>query len=247
MKILFYLLNNFTKLPRFLFEFIRIKRDATEWDCHFIDLLPVLSDNTTSMGFDTHYVYHTGWAARVLNEYAPTEHVDISSSIMFCSIASAFLPIRHYDYRQPILNISGLICGNQDLGKLTFFDNSIDSLSCMHVIEHIGLGRYGDPINAVGDEIASRELVRVLAPGGRLLIVLPVAETARIRFNGHRIYNFQKVIKLFYDLELVEFSFLNDVNHKFTRFASKEDIIGSNYGCGCFVFRKQNNITNDQK
>jgi SAM-dependent methyltransferase len=241
---LFYLINNFTKLPRFLIDFFKIKRESTQWDCHLIDLLPFLADNTNTMDFDAHYVYHTGWAARVLVESTPTEHVDISSSIMFCSIASAFLPIRHFDFRAPNLNISGLECGHQDLSKLTFSDNSIDSLSCMHVIEHIGMGRYGDPINAVGDEVASRELVRVLSPGGRLLIVVPVAERARIRFNGHRIYNYQKVIQLFYDLELIEFSFLNDVNlNKFTRFASFKDITGSNYGCGCFVFRKHKNIS----
>ena len=40
----------------------------------------------------------------------------------------------------------------------TLADNSVDSLSCMHVIEHIGLGRYGDPINAKGDELAAGEL-----------------------------------------------------------------------------------------
>jgi SAM-dependent methyltransferase len=235
-----YLIKNISKLSQFLFDYLKIKRDAQHWDCYFRDLLPMLEDGTSNMDFDAHYVYHTGWAARVLKESSPREHVDISSSIIFCSIASAFIPIKHYDYRRPILDISGLYCGVQDLTNLTFLDNSVESLSCMHVIEHIGLGRYGDPINALGDELASKELVRILSPGGRLLIALPVAERARIRFNGHRIYNLNKVIQLFGELELIEFSFLNDFKgNKFTRFASQADILGSNYGCGCFVFRKK--------
>ncbi len=53
---------------------------------------------------------------------------------------------------------------------------SIDRIdSCMHTIEHIGLGRYGDPLDAVGDQTALSELQRVVAPGGSLLIVVPVA------------------------------------------------------------------------
>lgn len=236
---LLYLLGNIHRIPRFLSEYVRFKSGASDWDCQFADILPMLSDRTSVMGFDAHYVYHTAWAARVLKELAPKEHVDVSSSIIFCGIASAFLPIRHYDYRTPILELPGLECGSQDLTQLSFADNSIASLSCMHVIEHIGLGRYGDPIDPVGDELAARELMRVLAPGGNLLIVVPVAERARIRFNGHRIYSLQKVKALFAGLEAVEFSFLNDSKgNRFTRHATEDDIQGSDYGCGCFVFRK---------
>lgn len=234
-----YLIFHIHQIPRFLLEYIRFRRSTHGWDCRFSDLLPMLNDRTAVMGFDAHYVYHTAWAARILNDLTPKEHVDISSSIIFCGIASAFMPIRHYDYRTPHLDLPGLTCGSQDLVKLSFEDNSIDSLSCMHVIEHIGLGRYGDPINPLGDELAAKELKRVLAPGGNLLIVVPVAERARIRFNGHRIYDLAKVKALFAGLELIEFSFLNDSkSDKFTRNATELDVRGSDYGCGCFVFRK---------
>ncbi len=44
---------------------------------------------------------------------------------------------------------------------------------------------------------------------------------------------------MFQDLELVEFSFLNDARgNRFTRHASPRDVAGSRYGCGCFLFRK---------
>ncbi len=240
---LLYSLGNLHRFPRFLFQYIRFRRLVTDWDCHFSEVLPMLSDRTALMGFDAHSVYHTAWATRVLKEINPTQHVDISSSIIFCGIASAFIPIRHYDFRKPILALPGLECDRQDVTRLSFPDSSISSLSCMHVIEHIGLGRYGDPINPCGDELAANELTRVLAPGGHLLIVLPLAQRARIRFNGHRIYSLEKVKLLFDGLELVEFSFLNDgKGDLFTRHATEKDIQGSDYGCGCFVFRKS--ITN---
>ena len=240
---LFYLLSHINQLPRFVFDYFKFKKGAPEWPCEISDLLPMLDDKTSTMGFDAHYVYHTGWAARVLKETSPKEHIDISSSIMFCSIASAFIPITHYDYRKPNLKIQGLECGSEDLCNLSFSDHSVRSISCMHVIEHVGLGRYGDPINPIGDQLAANELMRVLAPTGHLLIVLPVAERAVVRFNGHRIYTFQRVIQLFSELELVEFSFLNESNSNlFTRFASEIDIKGSRFGCGCFVFRRPPNL-----
>ena len=209
-----------------------------DWPCRFIDALPIFHEQTSLMSFDAHYVYHSGWAARVLREISPEQHIDISSSIVFSAIMSAFLNIKHYDYRTPILNLDGLECGNQDLLSLRFENSSINSLSCMHVIEHVGLGRYGDPLNPQGDREAARELMRVLAPGGHLIIVVPVAEHAYIRFNGHRIYDFNRVRNMFEVLELKEFAFLNDTkNNKFTRHASIDDIVGSKYGCGCFLFR----------
>jgi hypothetical protein len=43
----------------------------------------------------------------------------------------------------------------------------------MHVVEHVGLGRYGDPIDANGDAQAIKELKCVLWPGGVLYFVVP--------------------------------------------------------------------------
>ena len=58
------------------------------------DRYPCLSDRTSKTGFDRHYTYHTAWAARILAETKPETHTDISSSLFFVGIASAFVPIR---------------------------------------------------------------------------------------------------------------------------------------------------------
>ena len=56
-------------------------------------------------------------------------------------MVSAFIPVEFYDYRPAELSLSGLEFKHADLTHLPFADNSVESLSCMHVIEHIGLGR----------------------------------------------------------------------------------------------------------
>ena len=42
----------------------------------------------------------------------------------------------------------------------------------MHVVEHIGLGRYGDQVDPDGDLMAMKELERVTAKLGKLLLNL---------------------------------------------------------------------------
>lgn len=199
---------------------------------------PIMSENTGSHGFDRHYIYHTGWAARKLKEISPTYHVDISSSLYFNSIASAFIPIKFFDYRPAELHLTDLTCEKADLTNLPFSDNSVSSLSCMHVIEHIGLGRYGDPLNPNGDLIAFRELKRVLAPTGSILLVVPLGKPI-LQFNAQRIYSYDQIKEVFQDFSLVEFSLVPDSQKEgLIIHASKEDADKQDLGCGCFWFKK---------
>jgi SAM-dependent methyltransferase len=207
---------------------------AVEW----ADRLPRLSDRTSSTGFDRHYVYHTAWAARLLARLRPAEHVDIASSLYFATIASAFVPVRYYEYRPVDLGLANLTCDHADLTALPFDDGSVCSLSCMHVVEHVGLGRYGDEIDFDADLKAMAELRRVLAPGGDLLFVVPVGRP-RVQFNAHRIYAFDQVREAFADLELMEFALVPDRSDEFGLIghATKERADRQRYGCGCFWFR----------
>lgn len=199
-----------------------------------------LRDATTKTGFDRHYVFHTAWACRVLAESRPSEHVDISSSLYFVATVSAFIPVSFYDYRPAELNLSRLDCKAADLTRLHFADCSIASLSCLHVVEHIGLARYGDPLDYNGDLKAVSELCRVLAINGQLLFVVPIGGVARIQFNAHRIYTYRQVLEMFHGFELVEFSLIPDENSKFGLIRNAHEGLANDqhYGCGCFWFRK---------
>jgi hypothetical protein len=203
------------------------------------DFYPQIKDKTIKTGFDRHYVYHTAWAARKVREIKPEFHIDISSSLYFAGILSAFIPVKFYDYRPAQLALSGLTNDSCDLTQLKFPSNSIKSLSCMHTVEHIGLGRYGDPVDPKADILACKELSRVLAPSGKLIFVTPVGKS-KIEFNAHRIYSYEQVIELFPDLKLVEFSLVTDTAEQgdFIENADPKLVALQKYGCGCFVFTK---------
>lgn len=212
---------------------------ASRFELRWEDRHPCLEDHTATTGFDRHYVYHTAWAARIVAQRRPAQHVDIGSTLYFSGILSAFVPVRFYDYRPAGLRLGNLVSGAADLLGLPFPDGSIESLSCMHVAEHVGLGRYGDPLDPEGDLKAMRELRRVLAPGGSLLFVVPVGRP-RVCFNAHRIYGFRQVREAFGDLELKECALVPDdpASGGLISNPSAEVVDSQNYGCGCFWFKR---------
>jgi SAM-dependent methyltransferase len=148
--------------------------------------------------------------------------------------------MKFYDYRPADIQLSNLSAEPVDLLALPFEDQSISSLSCMHVVEHVGLGRYGDRLDPDGDLKAIAELKRVLAPGGSFLFVVPVGK-AKVMFNAHRIYSYQQIIEYFSDLELVEFALIPDDPQQggLVKDATSQMADAQNYGCGCFWFRKR--------
>ena len=200
---------------------------------------PCLNDKTSQTYFDRHYTYHTGWAARILAQNKPEKHIDISSSLYFVSIASAFIPITFYDYRPADLKLTNLSSDSADLLSLPFTNKSIKSISCMHVVEHVGLGRYGDPLDPEGDLKAMRELQRVLAPQGSLVFVVPIGKP-QIMFNAHRIYSPEQIVSYFSELTLKEFSLIpdNEQDGNIVKNPPQDLIKKQIYGCGCFLFTR---------
>ena len=223
--------------PFITFDYIKFIRNEKRFTIKLKDIYSCVLDKTTQTHFDAHYIYHTSWAARKLKSIHPSFHIDISSSLFFVGIASAFVPINFYDYRPAYLKLSNLQSSHADLTNLNFSDSSIQSLSCMHTIEHIGLGRYGDPIDNNGDLKAISELKRVLSVNGSLLFVVPVG-APRIQYNAHRIYSFEMIQEYFKDLTLKEFTLIND-DGDYIENADPDMVQNQKYACGCFWFIKQ--------
>jgi SAM-dependent methyltransferase len=222
--------------PFIFFDYLKFKKKNDRFSIKISDFYPCIKDKTIKTKFDTHYIYHTSWAARKVREINPVVHTDISSSLYFSGIVSTFIPVNFYDYRPAELNLSNLKSEHTDLTKLQFPDNSIKSLSCMHTVEHVGLGRYSDPIDPNGDLKAISELKRVLNDNGYLLFVVPVGKP-KIEFNAHRIYSYEQIEEYFKDLKIKEFTLITDEG-KFIENADKNLVKEQKYGCGCFLFIK---------
>jgi len=200
----------------------------------------IKGENTPNTNFDAHYLYHPAWAARVIRNINPEIHYDISSTIKFSTMLSAFIPVKFYDYRPAEIRLSNFESGFADLINLPFESNSIHSISCMHTVEHVGLGRYGDPLDYDGDIRAIEELKRVVAPNGNLLIVVPIGKADKIIFNAHRIYMYRSLISYFSEFHLMDFSLVLD-NRSFESPSTEQVANMQEYGCGCYWFKKKEN------
>jgi SAM-dependent methyltransferase len=223
-------------------EFDRFRRMAAaagdeRFPMPWSDRYPCLTDDTGESRISGHYLLHTAWAARKLAERPSSYHVDIGSSLGFNALVSAFVPVRFYDYRAPATTLAGLETGFADLTDLPFADEEHPSVSCMHVVEHVGLGRYGDRMDPEGDLKAIAELKRVTAPGGVLLFVVPVGRR-RIQFNAHRIYGHEQVLSYFDGFDLAEFALIPDApeDDRLIVGATPAQVDAQRYGCGCFLF-----------
>ncbi|MHB1620728.1 MAG: DUF268 domain-containing protein [Sulfuricella sp.] len=122
--------------------------------------------------------------ARKIFEAKPEKHVDVGSRVDgFVAHVASFREIEVLDIRPITANIPGVIFKQADLMK--FADEMAgycDSLSCLHALEHFGLGRYGDPVDPKDYESSIRNMARTLRLGGIFYLSVPVG-IERVEFN----------------------------------------------------------------
>jgi SAM-dependent methyltransferase len=200
------------------------------------DDYPQLMDHTTGSPFDPHYTYQDAWAARQVRRHAPAEHIDVGSRITFVLGLAAWVPTTFIDLRPLDVHVDGLESRAGSLLTMPYADATVSSLSSLHVIEHVGLGRYGDDLDPSGTARAAQELARVLAPGGQLLIGVPVGRP-RTAFNAHRVLHPEAVVELFAPLTLAGFSGVDDEG-RFHESLEPADLVGATWGCGLYRFTR---------
>ena len=244
-----FLLRNWIGLlvdPRRILALVNFKRYVSDWkkysslpDCEKLQLkdsFPCLADWTPYTPFDPHYFYQAAWIARKLAESRTARHVDVGSSIGMVAAISAFVPTIFVDYRPLKAKLRGMESVAGDSLALPFAEGSLSSVSCLHVIEHVGLGRYGDILDVTGSVRAVRELKRVLAPGGILYLSVPVGRE-RTQFNAQRIFRPMTVVSMSEGLTVKSFGLIDDAGS----FLPDVDIsLGDQceYGCGLFEMTK---------
>jgi SAM-dependent methyltransferase len=207
-------------------------------DAPFEELHPEMFDKTSATQTGRgHYFYQDIWALTRLAELKPDVHHDVGSRYDgFVGQATAICPVIAYDIRPPNITLPRFEFRQGSILNLPLADESVRSLSCLHVAEHIGLGRFGDDLDPEGTTKALRELSRVLEKEGQLLFSMPVGRE-RVCFNAHRIWHPEKPIELLPDLRLVEFSVVDEAG-EFRQQCAPSDFAADDFSCGLYRFVK---------
>lgn len=225
---------------RFLKEYFFFKRAGGRIDKFF----PIYSDYKEQAGSAIgHYFHQDILIANYIFKNNPTNHIDIGSRIDgFVAHVASFRSIEIIDVRE--LQDTGhenIRFKRMDLMKNDLIESNIcDSLSCLHAIEHFGLGRYGDPINPQGHLTGFSNLLKMLKPGGTLYISFPIGTADQVHFNAHRIFKPDSILSWQQEthLELLNFSYVDDAGKLHKEVGIDSVPVNTQYGCGIYTFRK---------
>lgn len=230
-------------VPGYLSGALQLRRSLAQSNATPFKLrwLPILSDRYMTSGVARgHYFHQDLWAARHVYTQRPRLHIDVGSRVDgFIAHLLVFREVEVLDVRPLTSSVRALRFRKTDLMQARSIDDvSTDSLSCLHALEHFGLGRYGDPINADGWFIGLQNLARMLRLGGRLYLSVPIGPQV-IEYNAQRIFKPGTVVisAQSLGLNLVEFSYVDDAG-EFHENSSIDDASSCKFGCGCYVFER---------
>jgi len=193
-------------------------------------LYPCIYDVTATTEIEPTYFYQDSWAFEHIVSTRPPYHVDVGSHHKYVALLSKVLPVTMVDIRPLSLPLASLIFRQGSILDLPFEDGTVPSVSSLCVVEHIGLGRYGDPLDPKGSEKALAELKRVVAPGGDLYLSIPLDDENRTYFNAHRAFSEEYLFTLFNPFEVLNKRYIYG-----KEFCTE---LRSGFGTGCYWLRK---------
>ena len=221
-------------------RFVSMQQDQT-WP---LKMFPqIMLDRDSPAGNLGEYFWQDLFVAKKIIESAPRRHVDVGSRIDgFVAHIACVRSLEIFDLRplpHTIDNVSfvqwDMTSPNPSLTEVS------DCVSCLHTLEHIGLGRYGDRIDPVGWKKGLESLAALLERNGVLWLSVPIGRQ-RIEFNAHRIFapktivdearRLGLVLEAFFYLEKDGFRQSVEVDADLLMLAQKD------YGLGIFLFEK---------
>jgi hypothetical protein len=205
-------------------------------------IYPELSDYYDSAGeAKGHYFHQDLLVASFIKERSPKRHIDIGSRIDgFVAHVASFREIEVLDIRDLDKSIhKNLIFLKRDLMKdVDDLKDSSDSISCLHAIEHFGLGRYGDTIDPKGHISGFKNIVEMLAVGGILYISFPISDNPGVHFNSQRVLDPIEILSWSDRVKLERFDLVDDQGSLHLN-ADIKSILNQKYALGIYTLRKE--------
>jgi len=228
-------------------NYFRYRRDKREWinkGGKITHSHMVLSDYEDTAGSAKgHYFHQDLLVANLIYKNKPRRHIDVASRIDgFVAHVASYRKIEVVDIRplerskhKNVKFIQANLMSTQDLGET-------DSLSCLHAIEHFGLGRYNDPIDVDGHIKGINNLVKLVSRGGHLYISFPIGQNDEIHFNAHRVFRVETILKyssIKENMKLVRFDYVDAAGNLHTDVDIQDVDANIKYGCGIYTFEKK--------
>lgn len=202
---------------------------------------PCLYDRFDTAGsIPGHYFHQDIYVASKIFKNNPEKHVDVGSRIDgFVAHVASFREIEIIDIRELKDEITNVKFINADIMADSFIlNNYCDSLSCLHSIEHFGLGRYGDDVDIGGHLKGFDNLQKLLKPGGKLYLSTVIGPQ-RIEFDAHRVFSLRYLLDMIGpQFRIDSFVYINDSNELIENTELNDKNINCNFNCnyGCGIF-----------
>ena len=247
------LLKSLRGLPRFVSDWWQFRKSyygRLTW-------VPCLHDRYEEGGTTkSEYFWQDLLVARWISVARPLRHVDIGSRVDgFVAHVASFRDIEVFDVRPISKQIPGVVFKQTDLMDSNSLpkveEGYCDSLSCLHALEHFGLGRYGDPIDALGHERGLANMAAMLQPGGTFYLSTPIGRE-RVEFNANWVFNPSRIIQLAEINGLVLSKLIiigagGSIREVAATLEELEDLASAKYNLGVFIFKKVNENNNGLK
>ena len=190
------LLRSFRGLPAYLYDWA-VFRKGYSGNMKF---MPCLHDRYEEGGATkSEYFWQDLLVARAIYAAKPNKHVDIGSRVDgFVAHIASFRECEVFDVRPISTIVPGVVFRQADLMDsaslpATKIGGYCDSLSCLHALEHFGLGRYGDPVNPQGYQRGIDNMAQLLQPGGTFYLSTPIGQE-RVEFNANWVFDPRSIV-----------------------------------------------------
>jgi hypothetical protein len=193
------LINSIRSISYFVKTYFKFKRQFKGE----LNFSPSLQDRFEESGaINSEYFWQDLMVAKWIFESSPIKHVDVGSRIDgFVAHVASYRQVEVIDVRPINSNIPNVLFKQGNMMDLDFLSNEngfgedyCDSLSCLHTIEHFGLGRYGDPIDPEGYVKGIINMASLIKKGGVFYLSTPIGKE-RVEFNSNWIFSPNNILK----------------------------------------------------